>query len=541
MKKTIKSLFAIAVAAFAFTACSDVPAPEGYNENTGDGKTVVDPAGTGTATDPYNVAGVNAFAQTLAVGETTTQDVYTKGYVSTVKQFRSNYNSLDYYISDVNPAEGKGEEFYVYSGQNLGNTPFSSINDLKVGDVVIVCGKITNYNGTIEYQSRNYIVELNGQTSGGGGGGTVDPAGTGTETDPFNVAAAIKKCQETGTTATTEKYYIKGIAASDYTVGSYHNVEVGIVDEGASDVFKVYRCKGNNSKDIPEGYKVNKGDVIIVYGPVVNFSGNTPETATGAYIVSINGVDPASADTPTPQPSGNHGTAEAPLTVAQAIAVIDAESTASDCYVKGIISKVDSYNATYKSITYWISDDGGKTTQLQVYSGKGLNGADFAAKEDLAVGQTVVVKGNLKKYNDTYEFDKTSSIISINGEGGGGNGGNDNPQPTTNHGTAEAPITVAQAIAVIDAESTASDCYVKGIICQVDSYNATYKSITYWISDDGQTTTKLQVYSGKGLNGADFSAKEDLTTGKTVIVKGNLKKYGSTYEFDKTSSIISMQ
>ena len=33
MKKTIKSLLAIAVAAFAFTACSDVPTPEGYNPN----------------------------------------------------------------------------------------------------------------------------------------------------------------------------------------------------------------------------------------------------------------------------------------------------------------------------------------------------------------------------------------------------------------------------------------------------------------------------------------------------------------------------
>lgn len=537
MKKTIKSLFALAVAAFAFTACSDVPEPEGYNPKQGDGLVTYVAEGTGVSGDPYNVAGVLEATKDLAKGATTSNDIYTKGYVAEVGDFNSSYGNITFYITDS--PTGNSKKFYVYRCLGLGGEKFAAQTDLKVGDEVIVCGKITNYNGTIEYTQGGKLVKLNGQTSGGGG--TVDPAGSGTETDPFNVAAAIKKCQETGTTATTEKYYIKGVAAADYTVGSYHNVEVGIVDEGASDVFKVYRCKGNNNKDIPEGYKVNKGDVIIVYGPVVNFSGNTPETATGAYIVSINGVDPASADTPTPQPSGNHGTAEAPLTVAQAIAVIDAESTASDCYVKGIISKVDSYNATYKSITYWISDDGGTTTQLQVYSGKGLNGADFAAKEDLTVGQTVVVKGNLKKYNDTYEFDKTSSIISINGEGGGGNGGNDNPQPTANHGTAEAPITVAQAIAVIDAETTASDCYVKGIICQVDSYNATYKSITYWISDDGGTTTKLQVYSGKGLNGADFSAKEDLSTGKTVVIKGNLKKYGSTYEFDKTSSIISMQ
>ena len=94
--------------------------------------------------------------------------------------------------------------------------------------------------------------------------------------------------------------------------------------------------------------------------------------------------------------------------------------------------------------------------------------------------------------------------------------------------------------ALIDAETTVAEAYVKGKIYKIDSYNATYKSITYWISDDGGTTTQLQVYSGKGLNGADFSSKEDLTVGKTVVIKGALKKYGSTYEFDKTSSILSI-
>ena len=112
---------------------------------------------------------------------------------------------------------------------------------------------------------------------------------------------------------------------------------------------------------------------------------------------------------------------------------------------------------------------------------------------------------------------------------------------TANHGTAAAPLTVAQAINVIDTETTASDCYVKGIICQIDSYNEKYKSIQYWISDDGGTTTKLEVYSGKGLNGADFTSIDELQTGKTVIIKGNLKKYNDIYEFDKSSSIISIQ
>jgi hypothetical protein len=146
------------------------------------------------------------------------------------------------------------------------------------------------------------------------------------------------------------------------------------------------------------------------------------------------------------------------------------------------------------------------------------------------------------KYTSTAEKSGTWEVESIEITGGGSaSGGGDTPTPSGNHGTADAPLTVAQAMALIDAESTIDEAYVKGKISQIDSYSSQYKSITYWISDDGGTTTQLEVYSGKGLNGADFAAKEDLTVGQTVTVKGKLKKYNAIYEFDKTSSIISIQ
>ena len=74
------------------------------------------------------------------------------------------------------------------------------------------------------------------------------------------------------------------------------------------------------------------------------------------------------------------------------------------------------------------------------------------------------------------------------------------------------------------------------------SYNSTYKSITYYISDDGKTTNELQVYSGKGQNGADFAAKEDLSVGDQVVIKGKLKKYVKngkvTPEINQSSEIV---
>ena len=116
----------------------------------------------------------------------------------------------------------------------------------------------------------------------------------------------------------------------------------------------------------------------------------------------------------------------------------------------------------------------------------------------------------------------------------------DTPEPTHIANTAETAYTVAKAFELIDAgEALSETVYVKGIVSQVDSYNETYKSITYWISDDGTTTKQLEVYSGKGLGGADFASVDDVKVGATVIVKGVLKKYKETYEFDKNNELVS--
>lgn len=127
-----------------------------------DAPPVATPTGSGTAADPYNVQGIINATKNIASGETTKEEIYAKGYVVGKPSFVSKYSSMNYYISD--DKEGNLNSFYVYSGQGLGNTKFTSEEDLKAGDEVVVCGKVTNFNGTIEFQSQNYIVSLNGKT-----------------------------------------------------------------------------------------------------------------------------------------------------------------------------------------------------------------------------------------------------------------------------------------------------------------------------------------------------------------------------------------
>ncbi len=260
----------------------------------GDTPTTADAKGSGTQNDPYNVAGVLKFIGTLGADKVSDNTVYVKGKVKEIKeQFGTQYGNATFTIID----EGYTAIFTAYRILYLGNAKYTSGDVLKENDEVVVCGKVVNYRGDTPETSQNtgYLYSLNGKTGGSSGGEVTPgtPAGTGTEANPFNVAAAVAKCKEVGETASTEKYYIKGIADAEYTVTSYKNVEIDIVDtEGSSEKFKVFRVKDKDGKGIKEGYKIAKGATVIVYGPVMNYKSNTPETASGAYLVSVNGQAP---------------------------------------------------------------------------------------------------------------------------------------------------------------------------------------------------------------------------------------------------------
>lgn len=110
-------------------------------------------------------------------------------------------------------------------------------------------------------------------------------------------------------------------------------------------------------------------------------------------------------------------TAETAYTIAKAKELIDAgEGLSESVYVKGIVSKAStSLNATYGSLSYYISDDGKTGNELQVYGGLSFDGKKFTSVDDIKVGDVVVVYGKLKKYNTNYELDSNNILISQNG------------------------------------------------------------------------------------------------------------------------------
>ena len=299
------------------------------------------------------------------------------------------------------------------------------------------------------------------------------------------------------------------------------------------------------------------------------------------------------------------GTVNNPYTVAQARAAIDANTGITGVYATGIVSQVDSYNNNYHSITYWISDDGTTTNQLEAYGGiSGITGWTFASKDDIEVGATVVIYGNLKKFNTTYEFDVNNELVSYTAPQHAVEAPTFSPaagtfataqtvnlscattgatiyytldgtEPTDSsteytNAIAVSTTTTIKAIAYVGSETStvatatyhinsqdnpytvgqalafneypANGIYVHGIVSTAPTQNPTSNGeLTYHISVDGNATNQLEVYKGKGLNEAEFEAQDDIQVGDIVTIYGNVVIYNGTKEFSSGNYLVSFE
>ena len=97
-------------------------------------------------------------------------------------------------------------------------------------------------------------------------------------------------------------------------------------------------------------------------------------------------------------------------TTTEAIAVIDGGlGLENELYVKGTISEVTEFNSKFGSLTYTITDG---TSPFVIYGGLDIDGAKFTGTDNLNVGDEVVVKGIMKKFNDTYEMAQNNQLVS---------------------------------------------------------------------------------------------------------------------------------
>lgn len=291
MKKLILSLTALAMTAFAFTSCEDVPQPYETPSATTDTTKVVVATGTGTADDPYNVAKA---MEIIKAGKYTNEPVYVKGKIVGLDEFNSSFGNYTYYINDT---ESSTNQLEIYRGKGLNNQNFASEKDLKIGDEVVVYGTITLFkpnetsSGTPEMTSGNYLYSLNGQ-KGQPVTPPSQPSGKGTAAEPYNVAAALNLIKGSKADVNTPEMYVTGKVSSINEIStSFGNATYYISDDGsASNALYIFHSKYLKGENFTSEDQLKVGDLVVIYGPFVNYKGNTPEAvANKTYLVSING------------------------------------------------------------------------------------------------------------------------------------------------------------------------------------------------------------------------------------------------------------
>lgn len=332
------------------------------------------------------------------LGTKTTAAVTLNGKDWTVTRDKVNYTSFNY--GCIQLGKNKAPEQVTlttsaFSGKQISSVSISCASykgahkcSIKVGDKVVLTKQSTSTWSSDENSAKPISVE---KLSGSG-----------------DISISF--------TDGTRALYIKSISVS-YTESSEPQKKVTSLAITGEPTNKEYYVGDAFSAD---GLKVNATYDDDTQEDVTNKAtwAFTPATFTEAGAVSVTatatygGVSASTTCPVTVKTIAN--TKEGAYTVEQAIALIDAgKGLATPVYVKGVVSKiVTPYSTQYKNITFDVSDDGATTTpQFQFFRNQKDAENTYTEDPNIAVGATVVGYGILKKFNDTYEFDKGNYLV----------------------------------------------------------------------------------------------------------------------------------
>lgn len=233
----------------------------------------------------------------LGSGKTSSQEYLIKGVVtgfgSKHESAMIDYGNAIFYIKDNVTSFS---EFYCYQIYSIDAEKFSDLGQVQTGDFVVVKGKITNYNGTIETEGQGAacLAFSTNKTAYPQEGDTIDtskfpnfPKGTITVAKARKIGKALASGE-----ATTEEYLIKGRVKSfgskhnAETIKQYGNAYIYIHDsENASADFYGYQVKGLNGKDLTSMDQIQIGDFVVIKGKIYNYKGTIETEGQGkAYL-----------------------------------------------------------------------------------------------------------------------------------------------------------------------------------------------------------------------------------------------------------------
>ena len=264
-----KQLFILSVIAGLLAACDAFNFPESPAEDTLiEIVTPPDTTGMNIPAEAITVAEAIVIGDSIGSGGTTNRSYYVKGFV---KKFGSKhadgitgYGNATFYIFD---GKNSGRDFEAYQIYGIKGQPFTSLEQIAVGDYVVIYGKITNYNGTIETPGRGeaYMYASNNPKAYQDFSPEIIIDTTGCITCAQAVAQAEGHAVVVG-------YAVKPNAKS----GKQQTVWMSDNPNDENGTFEAYLCNVNG--------EVVKGDFIAVEGDITVYN-TTTEIKNGNMVV----------------------------------------------------------------------------------------------------------------------------------------------------------------------------------------------------------------------------------------------------------------
>lgn len=306
--KSIISFALICLATFLFS-CKEtpyIPSPGDNSHNQDsiqivpDAKPDPDPEGIEIPENAINVLEACSICNGLASGAATTEEYFIKGWITGLGSKNAdginNYGNATFYMSANRT--GSNKQFYAYQVMGKDGKRITHLDQVRIGDFVVIKGKMTNYNGTFEtqgqgaahiYSSTNPLFDPSNVEP------SPDPAGADIPEGTLNVIEACKLGGELASGAKTpDKYYVKGWVVrldskhaegmSKYGNGTFY---IAPTKEGIGDQFEAYQVYGKGGKKFTaeQTNAVAVGDFVVIYGQITNYKGTVETVGQGASYV----------------------------------------------------------------------------------------------------------------------------------------------------------------------------------------------------------------------------------------------------------------
>lgn len=232
-----------------------------------------DPVDANTPETAYTVAKAH---QLIDGGTGLDNMLYVKGFISEIQEVSTSYGNATYFISDDKSTTGQLE---VYRGYGLGGAKFSSASEIKVGDEVIVYGKLVDYNGTHEFTTGSQIYSLNGKTAG-----TENPDQPSGDVQQITISEFLSKADPNTTYRLSGK--IVNVVAGKEQYGNFD------LQDATGSVY-IYGLVDAAGQYTFQAHNLAEGDSLVIEGKFAEFNGKS-EVNKALYISHVK----ASGETP---------------------------------------------------------------------------------------------------------------------------------------------------------------------------------------------------------------------------------------------------